>query len=396
MSRDYRIIFHIDLNAFYATCAMIEEPYLKNKVFVVGGRNGTVTSGVVSTASYKARSYGIHSGMTLVDAVKLYPKLRIVPVDMHLYQKHSNIFFGFLRTYTKTLLAGSIDEAYMDVTDLCENRHPVDLAKEIQNQLLKEHDLPVSIGIGTTLFLAKMASDMKKPLGITVLGKKNIAEKMWPLSVREIHGIGRKTYPLLEKRNIMTMKDFINPKNKNKILEVMSENSYHDFVLNIKGDSNDIVDPKKYAIPKSVSNETTLSYSVDQLEVLAENLEELTHTTVHRLINEELVAKTVTLKLRFENFKLMTRSHSLDHHTDDFEEIYEVARSLLYEHFNPKKPIRLIGIGLSNVVLKKDLKEDFNLFTYQELTKREEKIYKTIRKINDEFEEEVVTKGVKK
>ncbi len=129
MKKEIKIIFHIDLNAFYASCAIIEEPYLKDKVFVVGGRSSS-NRGVVSTASYKARAYGIHSAMNINEAYERYPRLVIVPTDFALYNKFSNHFFSFLKTYSSLILAGSIDEAYVDMTERSKKQHPLDIAKE--------------------------------------------------------------------------------------------------------------------------------------------------------------------------------------------------------------------------------------------------------------------------
>ncbi|PKK96684.1 MAG: DNA polymerase IV, partial [Tenericutes bacterium HGW-Tenericutes-3] len=168
MKNNIKIIFHIDLNAFFASCAVIKDPYLKNKAFVVGG-SSTFRRGVVSTASYEARKLGIHSAMNINDAFRIYPKLIFVPTEFSLYKKYSELFFSFLKRYSNLIIEGSIDEAYIDMTEASMKKHPMDLAKEIQDGLMKEYQLPCSIGIAPTLFLAKMASDMKKPLGITVL-----------------------------------------------------------------------------------------------------------------------------------------------------------------------------------------------------------------------------------
>ncbi|MDR4969231.1 MAG: hypothetical protein RG740_06400, partial [Acholeplasmataceae bacterium] len=189
MKKDIKIIFHIDLNAFFASCAMIKDPYLKDKVFVVGG-SSTSRRGVISTASYPARKLGIHSAMNINDALRIYPKLIIVPTEFNLYQKYSNLFFSYLKQFSNIILAGSIDEAYVDMTEASKNKHPLELAKQIQDGLMETHGLPCSIGIASTLFLAKMASDMLKPMGITVLRKKDIVHKLFSLPIQDMYGIG--------------------------------------------------------------------------------------------------------------------------------------------------------------------------------------------------------------
>lgn len=373
MKKDIKIIFHIDLNAFFASCAIIKEPHLKDKVFVVGG-NPISRRGVVSTASYPARKLGIHSAMSINDAFHLYPKLIIVPLAFHLYQKYSNLFFQFLRKYSPIVLEGSIDEAYVDMTEASKTKHPLDLAKEIQEGLLSTYGLPCSIGIASTLFLAKMASDMKKPLGITVLRKSDIVAKLFPLPISECYGIGKKTYPRLEAIGIQTIGDFTKTENKAKILEIMSEPSYQSYLEHILGHSSDVIDPKRYAIPKSISNETTLNYSMDSSEAIFKILVEILEHTHERLVNEELVAKTVGIRLRDEDFNTINRSTSFQEHTDNYQMFYDTVDQLFEENYHGE-PMRLVGVFMGGVMQKKDLKMEYNLFTYQEFTKREESLY---------------------
>ena len=388
MKNSVKIIFHIDLNAFYASCAILKEPYLKDKVFVVGG--GVLRTGIITTASYPARKYGIKSAMSIADAMRLYPKLLVVPTDFNLYQKYSKLFFNFLKQYSNLILAGSIDEAYMDLTVLSEKRHPLDIAKEMQTRLEKEVGLPSSIGIAPTLFLAKMASDMKKPMGITVLRKKDIVEKLFPLPVRDIHGIGKKTYPRLEALGIKTIGDFTKENHKENILTVMSIQNYQGVLDHLLGHSSDIVDPKKYSIPQSVSQETTFNYAIDHHQTLFEYLIEMLDAAYRRLIDEALVSKTVGIKLRDQSFHTITRSISFAEPTDDYDLIYEQIESLFEANYQGE-PLRLVGVSLSQVILKKDLKVDINLFNYHELTKREEKIFQVMKDINEKY-----PKGVKK
>ena len=388
-----KIIFHVDLNAFYASCAMIKEPFLKKEVFVVGGRTGS-NSGVVSTASYKARAKGIRSGMSIVEAQRLYPKVLVVPTNFPLYQKYSNLFFNYLKKYSKIILKGWIDEAYMDVTEISKEIHPLKLAKQIQDGLLKEHELPVSIGIGPTLFLAKMASDMKKPLGITVLRKRDVEKMLYPLPIGKIFGIGVKTKKVLNDIGIFTVNEFVDPNNKNKILEVMTPNSYYGFLDNINGKSTDIVDPTLYDIPKSISNEETLVYPIQGYELIYDHLKELAKTTVERLKNEDLVARTVSIKLKTSNFQTITRSRSISEPIEDFDLILQIANDILLSNYEGEE-IRLVGIGLSQLILKKDLKNEINLFNYNEFEDKEYNLDKLIKKINKEYEKEVISFGIK-
>lgn len=367
MKREVKVIFHIDLNAFYASVSIINEPYLKNKVFVVGGSN-VIGRGIITTASYKARRLGITSGMSVSDAQKIYPKLLIVPTNHEEYRKYSNLFFEFLNQYSDYILRGSIDEAYLDVTELSKKMHPLAIAKDIQKKLLKLYNLPCSIGIAPTLFLAKMASDLKKPLGITVVRKRDIPQKILPLPIKELYGMGIKTYPLLIKKGIKTIGDFTKEENKEKILEVISYDAYQNFLENIWGESTNKVDPTKYDIPKSISNETTFNYIIDISSIILEELTNLLKRAHKRLIKEKMLAKTITLKFKYDDFKTITRSKSLEDYTNNYDTFLQLLETLFYDNYNDEK-LRLVGVGFSNLILKEQYTEDFNLFTYQRLLK---------------------------
>ena len=379
MKKNVKIIFHIDLNQFFASCAMIKEPYLKDKVFVVGG-NAISRRGVISTASYQARKYGIHSAMSIHEALMIYPKLIVVPLNFNLYQKYSQYFFNFLKKYSSLILEGSIDEAYIDMTEASLSKHPLALAKEIQDGLLKEYGLPCSIGIAPTLFLAKMASDLQKPLGITVIRKKDIVEKLFPLKISSCYGIGKKTYPRLEEIGIHTIGDFTKNEHKERILTLMSESSYQSYIDHMMGRSSDIIDPKKYQIPKSISNETTLNYTMNSRDAIFKILVELLEQTYERLIKEECVAKTMGIRLRDDQFLTINRSHSSHTYHDDYQVFYEMLEDLFEQHYRDE-PLRLVGVFLNQVMLKRDLKIDYNLFNYQEFSKREASFLKNKKDI---------------
>lgn len=374
MKNNVKIIFHIDLNAFFCSCAVIKEPYLKDKVFVVGG-SATSRRGVVSTSNYLARKHGIHSAMSMNDAFRLYPKLVVVPIEFKLYRKYSNIFFEYLKSYSNLILPGSIDEAYVDMTQASKTKHPLDLAKEIQKGLYEKHKLPCSIGIAPTLFLAKMASDMQKPMGITVLRKKDIVNKLFNLPIKDMFGIGKKTYPKLMDLGIMTIGDFTKESYKEKILTMMSEQSYISYLEHILGKSSDVIDPDKYGIAKSISNETTFNYPMDEFDAVFEMIEDQLKTSYDRLVKEELVCRTVGIRLRDTDFNTITRSITFNDYTDDYEIIHDQILNLFDKHYK-NQPIRLAGVSLSQLLLKKDLKIDITLFNYQEFTKREEKLFK--------------------
>ena len=362
-----KIIFHIDLNAFYASVSEINEPYLKNKVFVVAGSQAG-SKGVITTASYKARALGIKSAMSTRKATEIYPKLLIVPVEHKEYVKYSNLFMNFLMSYTDKVLKASIDEAYIDVTDITKDIHPIKLAEDMQKRLYELYRLPSSIGIAPTLYLAKMGSDLKKPMGITVVRKRDVAKKILPLHISELHGLGIKTYPYLIKRGINTIGDFVQSSNKDIILDYMDTDRYNNFIDSIFGSSSNIVDPSKYDIPKSISNETTFNYNIDSYDLILDEMRSLFEVIYQRLTKDRFLAKTITIKLRDHQFKTITRSKSLEDFSDDYLTFKGLMEELLIENFD-NDILRLVGVGFSNIILAKEYKQDYNLFTYQKILK---------------------------
>ena len=355
MKNKAKVIFHIDLNAFYASCQLIEDPYLKGKPFIVGG-SAVTKRGVVLTASYEARQYGIRSGMNVKDAFDLYPHILVVPTKFELYKKHSNLFFEYLMTWTSSMMKASIDEAYLDMSH---HENPLEIANIIQQTLNETYQLPNSIGIAPTLFLAKMASDLKKPLGITVLRKRDIVNKLFPLPLSDLYGLGRKTYPKLMEAGINTIGDFTLKKNQEHILKHMSEEHYQSFLLHLYGNSTNVID-NQYAKPKSISQETTLNYEIDALDIILDMMNPLLDDVIEKLIKHKLYAKTIGYKLKTHTFKNRTKSLTLASHTQDPTIIREGIKDLFIKHYQ-SIPIRLIGVYVSNL---DEYETPFDLFTY--------------------------------
>jgi len=359
MKNKTKVIFHIDLNAFYASCHMIEEPYLEDVPFIVGG-SAVLRRGIVLTASYKARAFGIRSGMNVKDAMDMCKTLRVIPPKFQLYMEHSHAFFNFLESWSPRIMKASIDEAYMDMTH---HENPLEVAKEIQNTLLKTYQLPSSIGIASTLFLAKMASDMKKPLGLTVLRKKDIVEMLFKEPIESLYGLGKKTYPHLIEKGIKTIGAFTLKEFEHHILDVMSSHQYQDFLNHIYGNSTNIISTD-YEQPKSISQETTFNYAMDESELIKDVMRPLIDEVIKRLHDKALLAKTVGFKYKDENFNSKTRSKTLLEQTSEKNIIEDAIFSLFDFHYD-HIPIRLIGV----YVLTYQEVEMFNLFTYERFIK---------------------------
>jgi DNA polymerase-4 len=391
MEKKYRVIFHIDLNAFFASCEMAQDNTLRDKPIGIGG---STDRGVLTTANYVARQYGVKSGMSTVEAKRLCKELIILPVNFDLYHEYSEKFFQLLEEYVKDIEKGSIDEGYMDVTDLSDTIHPVDLAKEIQRRLLEEHKLPVSIGIAPNMFLAKMASDMKKPLGITVLRKRDVKEKLWPLPIESFYGIGKKTYPNLKLIGIETIGDLANYEDQRKLSLVLG-NRKDEFIQKAHGEGETIVDPYRHVDMKSIGNSNTYSNDLFEYQDIIEKLQELTRKVTNRLQEDDSVAKTISIQVRYHDFTQINRSFTLEYHTDRFLDIYEVVERL-YDENQDEKPIRLLGVSVSNLIESKDNIKQISIYEIDENTPKEEAVKNVLDSINNAYGQKIIHKGSKK
>ncbi|MCI9654119.1 MAG: DNA polymerase IV [Acholeplasmatales bacterium] len=387
-----KIILHVDMNAFFCSVACLLNPALRGKVFAIGRENSY--RGVISSASYEARALGIHSAMSLKEAYTLVPDLIVVSIEYSYYTYYHHQFLHILQQYSSLVQVASIDEAFIDITELSKTRHPLVIAKEIQLRILKEVGLSCSIGIAPTLFLAKMASDLKKPLGITVLRKRDVQTILYPLSVSDIFGIGKKTYPILINNNIKKISDFMNLENRNKILDLIGPTSYHNTYESILGNSTNIVDPNRRSESESISTSQTFDQIIQsQIEVLYE-LRKMTLELMNKLRKRKYYTKTITIVLRNVDFKTITRSKSINY-TDDFDEIYDTIVDLVEEHYKDE-PLRLLGVGLSNLKEYHTLPKEYNLFTIPNVEEKQVTISKLIKEYQNKYGEKALFQEKKK
>ena len=387
-----KIILHVDMNAFFCSVACLLNPALRGKVFAIGRENSY--RGVISSASYEARALGIHSAMSLKEAYTLVPDLIVVSIEYSYYTYYHHQFLHILQQYSSLVEVASIDEAFIDITELSKTRHPLVIAKEIQLRILKEVGLSCSIGIAPTLFLAKMASDLKKPLGITVLRKRDVQTILYPLSVSDIFGIGKKTYPILINNNIKKISDFMNLENRNKILDLIGPTSYHNTYESILGNSTNIVDPNRRSESESISTSQTFDQIIQsQIEVLYE-LRKMTVELMNKLRKRKYYTKTITIVLRNVDFKTITRSKSINY-TDDFDEIYDTIVDLVEEHYKDE-PLRLLGVGLSNLKEYHTLPKEYNLFTIPNVEEKQVTISKLIKEYQNKYGEKALFQEKKK
>ena len=383
-----KVIFHIDMNAFFCTVAEILNPSLRGKAFAIG-REGTY-KGVISTASYEARKYGIGSAMSQLEAYKKLPSLIIINGDYQNYVKYHKKFVDLILEYTKIVEVASIDEVYADMTEVAKIKHPIVLAKEIQYRLIKEHNLKCSIGIGPTLFYAKMASDMKKPMGITVLRIREKEKMLYPVSVKDIYGIGKKTYPTLIQNGIETIGDFMNPENKELILDLIGENSYNYVISHVNGESSNIVDPNRYSDAQSISTSQTFDVFKVTKEDLVYESRAMIRSLLKRINKYDSLCKTIILTLRDSDFHTISRRETLDNYTDDFYVVSDVIIDLIDKYFIDGKSYRLLGVGLSNLIKKEDLPKEYNLFTVMDISEKELRINEMVNDFKNKFGDKVI------
>lgn len=353
-----QIIFHIDLNSFFASAEVSKHPELIGKPVVISGKS---RRSIITTASYEARKYGIHSAMPLFKALELCKDLIVRPSNFALYNKLSSEFFEIVSSYSDKLEVGSIDECYVDVTDVIVKRKitPDVLALEIQNNVHKQLQLSCSIGIAPNKFLAKMASDMKKPMGITILTKSNIKEVLWPLSINDMFGIGKKTQPKLVELGILTIGDIAKHENYDKLRHIFGKNA-----LVIYRKANGIDHSKINAARnelKSVGNSTTLEYDTTDDEFLKDVLKKLALQVATRAMKRNLISNNISITIKFTRFESISRQTIVSKYINDYETILSTAKMLFDMHYNGK-PVRLLGISLNNTISKESYKEQISLF----------------------------------
>ena len=343
-----KYIFHIDLNAFYAVAEQIRDPKLEGKPVAIAGKR---RRGVITTATYEARDFGVKSGMTVGEAVTLCPDLVFVSNDHNYYSELSRKFVDFLKTYTDQVEKVSIDECYLDLSEeILKYDKPLDLAIEIRDELYNKHKLKCSIGVSVNRFLAKMASDMHKPMGVTLVRRNELENKIYTIDIEDMHGIGIKTAPILKEHGINTIGDLLK-KNKYSIIKIILGKNTDTTLAKIQGIGNDEIDLDDSI--KSIGNSSTFSENVTDYDILTRKFRELADSVALRLNNQGLVSNNITVTIRTADFNTITRSKTLDYDLVDSDEIYEEAL-LLYDNENIEEPVRLVGISTTNLKLFED------------------------------------------
>lgn len=352
------------MNSFYASVEMAYDPSLKGKPIAIAG-NPEERKGIIVTSSYEARAKGVKTTMPLWEAKKLCPELIVIRPNFSRYRETSANIFRLLATMTPVIEPVSIDEGYMDVTD--HPTHPVELAQQIQHQLLQQLDIPCSIGIGPNKFLAKTASDMKKPLGITILRIRDLPDKLWPLPVEHMYGIGEKTAEKLHTIHIRTIEQLAKA-DVYTVTHVLGINGER-LINRANGVDTSIVDPEAVNEFKSIGNSQTLREDTTSLTIIHKTLDQLASRVEERLQRREVKGMTVQLMIRYANRQTITRSRKLTSYIDDKETILSVIHELLEQHWS-LEAVRLLGITVQDLLEKQQVMEQLSLFTYEKEAKR--------------------------
>ncbi|WP_341299554.1 DNA polymerase IV [Lysinibacillus sp. FSL H8-0500] len=389
MAHKGRVIFHVDMNSFYASVEQAHNPSLKGKPLAIAG-NPKERRGILVTCSYEARALGIYTTMTVHEALRKCPELLLLPPDFPKYRAASKEIFTILRSYTDLVEPVSIDEGYMDVTALSKERHALNIAQEIQQRILTELDLPCSIGIAPNKFLAKTASDRKKPMGITILRIRDMEQLLWPDEVVKMHGIGASTAKKLNAHGIFTIGDLAKT-DEYTIKQILGKNGVR-LRARANGMDDRAVDPEAIFDTKSVGNSTTLPEDLIDIRTLHKTIEGLCKKVAERLDAKRLAGSTVSIQIRDTNWHNHTRSKTVSNVLYRFEDIFPIACALFDKHWD-ETPVRLLGVTVSNVVDRKDYSQQLSIFNFQEHVK-DEPILKIVDEIEERFGKGMIQRGV--
>ena len=377
-NKNEKTIIHLDMDAFYPSVEILDNPELRGKPVIVGGGS---KRGVVSSASYEARKYGIHSAQPIAQALKLCPHGIFLPVRMSRYKELSDKIFEIFHRFSPLVEPLSIDEAFLDITGterLLGN--PVTVAKKLKKTILDETGLTVSAGVAPSKFIAKIASDMDKPDGLTVVSADEIQAFLDPLPVSKMWGAGKVTIEKLSRYNIKTFYDL--RKFPVEILErSFGKNGLRMQLLSMGIDDRSVEVEHE---TKSIGHEETFQEDITDLEVSERHLLDLAMKTAERMRHHHLKGRTVTLKARYNDFTRVTRSLTLDEHTDDGMLIYSTVRMLLKKTETGKRPVRLLGVSMSGLAMD-GLSGQTSFLSKDEKKEKSEKLNKAIDSLHDRF-----------
>ena len=379
------IFFCADMDAFYASVEQHDNPDYAGKPLIVGGIEGH--RGVVSACSYEARRYGVHSAMPSSTAHKLCPNGIFVPVRMERYKEVSDHIMEIFTRYAPEVIQNSIDEAFLDLTGTDRLMGPpLEVAAKIKACVKEETGLTVSIGIGCNRYLAKLASDYRKPDGLYQVEKGKEIEFIDSIPLKKLWGIGKSTYTRLESSGITSAAQIRSL--SDTVLEGMFGKGAAEFLKAIsRGEDPGICSTEHKS--RSISNEITFDQDVGDYAVLRETLLGLSHQILFRLLEKGWSSKTLALKLRLDNFSTSTIQMTQETAFTSAEEVFQASLVLLQKKWDRRRNIRLIGLGFQNA----DTAGETQFQLFDEIHEKQNKVEKAVLELNSRFQDNQVVKA---
>ncbi|WP_413377176.1 DNA polymerase IV [Paenibacillus taichungensis] len=386
-----RVILHVDMNAFYCSVHEAEEPELyRGKATAVAG-SSEVRKGVIVTCSYTARNRGISTGMVVHQALKKCPDLIVIRPDFHLYRRYSKEFMKIAYSYTPLLEATSIDECYLDITGSRQFGTPLEIAESIQTRIRDELGMPCSIGIAPNKLLAKMASDLKKPNGISILRMRDVPQILWHRPCNEMFGIGKKTAEKLKKLGIETIGQLAKS-DERMLTDVFGING--SWLKNSANGINHSAVQAEREANKSIGHTTTLPADISEMDDVHRVLLNISDQVARRLRKHEMLSQGIQITIRTPDMKTITRSRMMEVPTEDASIIYREACALFAKHWGGGKPVRMLGVTLQTLIPREESVIQLDLFEYEQKPKKENLI-RIMDQLRDKFgENAVVTAGM--
>lgn len=386
-----KVILHIDINSFFVSCHQIIEPKFKNKPVVVC-RNRV--KGVVVAASYPAKSYGITAGMPIFKALRLLPSLIVIKPAPALYQQKSQDFFNYLKkNLSLQIEVASIDECYVDLTPFVSPQNTVlSIAQKLQQKIFYKLQLPTSIGIAENKFCAKMASNMRKPLGITILKKTNLKTKLWPLSIEKMHGIGKNLSKIFLQNGIKTIGQLAHYK--------CDQITYDNKTINIKdlknlaqGNSSDEIQSIRNQA-QSIGRQHSFLQPNNSYQEIRNVILKLLVDVAARAQKAKLFGRALEIVFTYKKGSTIHRQKQILNLTNNYQ-ILKNHFLDLFENYWTQEPLKLIGISLKKLVFWTDyyvqlMWHEFKADEFDANSNHDERIIKIIRKINDKIETQSV------
>ena len=379
-----KIIFHLDMDQFFVAVELRNQPWLRGKPVVVG--SFVNNKGIITTASYEARKFGLHSGMPSIEAARLCPDVIFVRPDFSRYVDASLRIVKILEDYTNRVEPLSIDEACMDVTDIVPHWGGVEaLAFHIKDRIRQEEGLTATIGAGANRLVAKVASGMKKPDGFTYLPPDKVKEVYEDLPIGELRGIGPATERILKSFGLQTVGQL--SRFPPEILRRRFGKWADLLIQSARGDGDDVVLlPKERPLEKSMGHEHTLSRGLKVGNELYAEMHKLCGKTARRLRAAQLAGRVVTIKLRYMSFVTLTHACTLNRHIQHELDIYPIALRLLHRVLDERQEIRLIGVHLSDLVPVSRIRQQ-DLFVNRA---RADELMQTCDEVRDKYGEDAL------